>query len=121
MGLCVHVKGIKDINFSYFGYLTLRLLIIETAYGKECARIFMKDSLSEDDAAHWNAVHNPDLDVFLFHPEDSEGKFTPKECRKIYKALKPIHLKDEDNEEWLERLKGAFKHCAKKRVNMYYL
>lgn len=119
MGLDIRAKGMQGIHFGYIRYLSFRCAIIEKAYGKKFAEIFRKDDADNNEKAAWDAVCNDDLDLFLFH-SDCEGKFTPEECRKIYKALEPIHLEDDYQEEQLENMKKAFMYCAKRRVHMFY-
>ena len=126
MGLDVVAKGMPNFRLAYSTYYRMRMLIIKEAYGDRCEEIFRKQYASDEDIAYWNSVCNDDLDLFLLH-SDCDGKFTAKECKRIYKALEPIHI---DREGWgfdradrcnmLDQWKRMFKHCMDKRVNMYY-
>lgn len=126
MGLDVVAKGMPNFRLAYSTYYMMRRLIIKEAYGDRCEEIFRKQYASEDDITYWNSVCNDDLDLFLLH-SDIDGKFTAKECKRIYKALEPIHI---DMEGWgfdredrcnmLDQWKRMFKHCMDRRVNMYY-
>ena len=127
MGLDVVAKGMQDYHIGYGRYYQMRREIVLQAYGERCLTIFDGDRNSEDDITYWNSVCNDDLDLFLLH-SDCDGKFTPKECKQIYKALEPIHI---DMEGWgfdiadrcnmLDQWKRMFKYCMDKRVNMYYV
>ena len=128
MGLDVFAKGMPRFSLAYSTYFRLRREIIRKTYGIRCEEIFCKlgENVASDDIAYWNSVCNDDLDLFLLH-SDCDGKFTPKECRRIYKALEPIEI---DMEGWrfdkadrcnmLDQWKFMFQYCAKRRVNMYY-
>ena len=128
MGLDVQAKGMQDYSIGYGRYYQMRRKIILQAYDERCLSIFDSDSNSEDDIAYWNSVCNDDLDLFLLH-SDCDGKFTPKECRKILKALKHIHIDmegygyaniGEHEPNMLDQWRKMFKYCADRRVNMYY-
>lgn len=74
----------------------------------------------------WNSQSNDDLNILICHPDD-RGQFSPDECRKIYNAIKDIQF-DLDTTtysgksvcETLEKFKKIFRHCARRRVNLYY-
>lgn len=126
MGLDVEAKGMPRFSLAYSTYHMMRRLIIREVYDDKCEEIFLKDYASDEDVKYWNSVCDDDLDLFLLH-SDCDGKFTPKECKRILKALEPIHI---DMDGWgfnrtekcnmLDQWKRMFKHCIKKRVNMYY-
>lgn len=125
MGLDTVAKGLarKDgYHHSYVSYWWFRREIVRKCYGEKCAEIFRKPIATEEDCEAWNKVCDDDLDIFLLH-SDCAGKFTPKECRKVYNALCRIET-NEDDPEWfskdLELWKGIFLHCAKRRVNLNY-
>lgn len=145
MGLDIFAKGLVDSEgregsfcaISYWGYRLLMIAIARAAYGEYmgglyawaeynpvCGAMYYK---TPEDVEAWNLRCNDDLDVLLFH-SDCDGKFTPKECKGIYNAIKNLRLENErlnaqDNERlnaYLEKFKAAFKHCAERRVNLYY-
>lgn len=75
----------------------------------------------------WGGQCNDDLDILIFH-SDCGGKFTPQECRKIYNAMKNLTSDLEGHNygvmkpyNMFEHWKAIFKHCADRRVNLYYL
>lgn len=133
MGLCATAKGLTGETEFYCGYLTYGSFLkklAETAYGKEMGHIYERfhDSslLEKDDFSNWNKNCNDDLDLLLFH-SDCDGKFTWKECRKIYNAIKDLHMDMMGHNygvmkpyNMLEHWKNIFLHCAKRRVNLYY-
>lgn len=135
MGLVATAKGLTaetEYNFGYLTYGTFILELIETAYGKECRDIFRKHmtdgrGFTQEECDVWNAVCNDDLDIFIQH-SDCDGKFTPQECRRIYNAMKNLKMDMIGHNygvmqpyNMLEHWKAIFKHCAKRRVNLYYL
>lgn len=135
MGLDTRAKGMTYDMGYHCGYITYRTFIaevIEKAYGKRCRDIFWNDVMygvkaTEDDAEYWNGVCNADLDILIFH-SDFDGKFTPNECKRIYKALEPLHsdMTGHNNYGTIETYnmfdhwKAIFKYCADRRVNLYY-
>ena len=126
MGLDVCAKDMPRFKLSYSTYYRMRLLIIEQAYGEKCVEIFKKEKPSDEDFQYWKSMCNDDLDLFLLH-SDCDGKFTPKECKRILKALEKIYI---DMDGWsfdrnesinmLEQWKLMFEHCVKRRVCMFY-
>ena len=85
-----------------------------------------KDELQPEEIKEWNNLCNDDLDIFLWH-SDCDGKLTPKECKKIYDAMKDLKVEMQGHnyiemncydmhQLWLNMLK----HCYKHRVNMYF-
>lgn len=134
MGLWAHAKGLDDESCFECGditYGTFLLELIKTAYGERCYNIFRNSMIrgtafSGDDEKWWNSHCNDDLDILLFH-SDCDGKFTPQECRKIYNAIKDLHMDMQGHNygvmkpyNMLEHWKAIFKHCASRRVNLYY-
>ena len=125
MGLDIVAKGLarKDgYHASYGGYYWFRVEIVRRCYGEYFIDIFRNDNATKEECEAWNKICDDDLDIFLLH-SDCEGKFTPKECRKVYNALCRIETKEDDPERFtkdLELWKGIFLHCAKRRVNLYY-
>lgn len=134
MGLCAHAKGLTDetgFDCGYLTYGTFILELIKVAYGQQCHDIFKRNMLrgtpfSDAEAKYWDEHCNDDLDILIFH-SDCGGKFTPQECRKIYSAMKDLksdmmghnyHVMKPYN--MFEHWKAIFKHCADRRVNLYY-
>lgn len=122
MGLNVKIKGLtykETYNGSYVYYWKYRHEVA-IAYNKRLGEIFKQSlyrQLTKEEIEEWNKICNDDLDLFLWH-SDCDGKFTPKECKKIYNVLKDLDLKDftEIHNLWL----NMFKYCYKHRVNMWY-
>lgn len=142
MGLSVAAKGMKDTyDCGYITFFNFRKELVKAAYGEKMAHIYEEMSklyntdCSEEDILYWNTHCNDDLDIFLFH-SDCDGKFTPKECRQIYNAIKDLKMdltghnysdvKIKDGKtivtyyNMLERWKSMFEYCYKRRVNMYF-
>ena len=136
MGLDVYAKGLSEEDSFSCGYLTYGHFMMElarTAYGERMGEIYKRlafrfpsSDVRQEDIDYWNANCNDDLDLLLFH-SDCDGKFTPKECRCIYNALKELKMDMQGHNygimkpyNMLEHWKGMFKHCADRRVNMYY-
>lgn len=134
MGLCASAKGLTAETGFDCGYLTYGHFIMElikVAYGERCfnvfrASVFSGKPFSDKDEAFWNSHCNDDLDLLIWH-SDCDGKFTPSECRKIYNAMK--HLKSDMTGHnygvmkpynMFEHWKAIFKHCADRRVNLYF-
>ena len=134
MGLDVRAKGLTDETGFSCGYITYGRFIMElikVAYGEGCYDIYRNslfdcEPFTEKEVEYWNARCNDDLDVLIFH-SDCDGKFTPTECRKIYNAMKDLH----SDMQWhnygvmkpynmFDHWKAIFKHCADRRVNLYY-
>lgn len=131
MGLDTHAKGLtSETNYSC-GYITFGVYRqkVAEAYNKEFGELYKKwyiGTITEEECKRANELTNEDLDIFLSH-SDCDGKFTPKECKLIYNAMKdlkvemPGHnygvMKDYNmHEHWL----NIFKHCYKRRVNLYF-
>ena len=82
--------------------------------------------LTEEQKNRWNEICNDDLDLLLFH-SDCDGKFAPQECRRIYNAIKDLHMDMQGHNytvmkqyNMLEHWKNIFLHCAKRRVTLRY-
>ena len=134
MGLDVRAKGLTDETGFSCGYITYGRFIMElikVAYGEGCYDIY-RNSLfdcapfTEKEVEYWNVRCNDDLDILIFH-SDCDGKFTPTECRKIYNAMKDLHSDMQGHNygvmkpyNMFEHWKAIFKHCADRRVNLYY-
>lgn len=138
MGLDVYVKGLaKDesreelpyISIGYIGYGVLMRAVARAYYGEYMGGLYVWDEYNPvcgasyyktpEDVEAWNLHCDDNLDIWLFHA-DNRGKFTPKECKGIYRAIKDLCLDDDGLNAYLELFKTAFKHCAKRRVNLYY-
>lgn len=135
MGLYIRIPGMKDTyNWGYIVFGAFRMRLAD-AYNKEMGSLYRKwyDSgfpfnpvLTDEEVERYNELCNPDLDLFLLH-SDCDGKLTPKECKKIYKAIKNLKMDmmghnygDMKPYNMLERFKMMFLHCWKFRVNMYF-
>ena len=136
MGLTATAKGLTDETGYDCGYITFGIYCREVAkayneefgeiYEKWCKTAFTREPLTEDECKRWNEICNDDLDIFLTH-SDCDGKFTPQECRKIYNAMKGLKIDMQGHnygvmkpynmhEHWV----AMFKHCADRRVNLYF-
>lgn len=134
MGLDVSAKGLTAETGFSCGYITYGRFIMElikVAYGDDCYNIFRNNlfggtPFTEQEEKIWNARCNDDLDILIFH-SDCDGKFTPAECRKIYNAMKDLYSDMQGHNygvmkpyNMFEHWKYIFKHCADRRVNLYY-
>lgn len=132
MGLCATAKGLTaETEFDCgYGIYDLFLRNLAYAYNPEIGQMFESvcngNRLSEQQENRWNEICNDDLDLLLFH-SDCDGKFTPSECRRIYNAIKDLHMDMQGHNygvmkpyNMLEHWKNIFLHCAKRRVNLYY-
>lgn len=132
MGLCATAKGLNAETGFDCGYLTYGKFLenLAYAYNKEIGEMFSYmlrgGKLSEEQVSRWDEICNDDLDILLFH-SDCDGKFTPQECRRIYNAIKDLHMDMQGHNyivmkpyNMLEHWKNIFLHCAKRRVNLYY-
>lgn len=135
MGLTIRIPGMRDTyNCGYITYGVF-LMKLATAYNQEMGEIYEKyfksaialyPKLTDTEIARYNELCNPDLDILLFH-SDCGGKLTPKECKRIYKAIKDLKMDMPGHNyggmkpyNMLERFKMMFLHCWKFRVNMYF-
>lgn len=134
MGLCATAKGLTSETGFYCGYITYGNFLKElaiSAYGSEMGRIYKEVDFegrkpTDEEIELWNKNCNDDLDLLLFH-SDCDGKFSWKECRKIYNAIKDLHMDMQGHNygamkpyNMLEHWKNIFLHCARHRVNLYY-
>lgn len=134
MGLDARAKGLTAETGFSCGYMTYGNFIMElirVAYGERCHDIYKNSLLyrttfTDEEVEYWNARCNDDLDILIFH-SDCGGKFTPKECRKIYNAMKDLHSPMQGHNygvmktyNMFEHWKAIFKHCADRRVNLYF-
>lgn len=134
MGLDVRAKGLtveKGVSCGYITYGRFILELIRVAYGEKCYEIFWRHlfdgkPFTKIEEEYWNSRSNDDLDILIFH-SDCDGKFTPSECRKIYNAMRNLYSDMQGHnygvmEEYnmFEHWKAIFKHCADRRVNLYY-
>lgn len=133
MGLTVRIKGFNgayDCGYITYGNFIMRL--IKEAYGNVCLEMFQRSlytgkPFTDLDEKEWAKHQNDDLDLWIWH-SDCDGKFTPSECRRIYNAIKDMHIPDfyahnyGDMQQYnmLGRWKEMFRHCARRRVNMYF-
>ena len=133
MGLCATAKGLTAETEFNCGYITYGnfLMKLAYAYNQEIGKMYEKlchegEDLTVEEELRWNEICNDDLDILLFH-SDCDGKFTPKECKKIYNAIKGLYMDLKGHNygvmepyNMLEHWKNIFLHCAKRRVNLYY-
>lgn len=135
MGLTATAKGLTQETCFDCGYITYNNFILEVvrqAYGEDLYNIRRNEvlygkSLTDDEIELWNSKCNDDLDLLIFH-SDCDGKFTWKECKRIYKALLPLKS-DMTGHNYIvmksynmfEHWKNIFKHCSDRRVNLYYV
>lgn len=133
MGLTVKIKGYEGAyDCGYITYSNFIMRLIKEAYGDRCHEIFRRSlftskPFTELDEKVWAEHQNDDLELWIWH-SDHDGKFTPKECRRIYNAVKDLSIPDffahnyvtMEQYNMLERWKDMFLYCAKHRVNMYF-
>lgn len=141
MGLDTFATGLsEEDNFhgSYSIYSSFIEALIGNLYGEKCREIRHRaicdgfyngvyiGPLTEEDLEIWNLHCNDDLNLLIFHPDDG-GKFTPDECRRVYRAIKDVQFDLDENtyygktmNEILRKFKKIFKHCRDRRVNLYY-
>lgn len=133
MGLWATAKGLTTETEYNCGYITYGKFLINLAYAynREIGSIFEElcitgKNFSEEQARRWIELCNDDLDLLLFH-SDCDGKFTWKECRRIYNAIKDLKMDMMGHNygvmktyNMLEHWKNIFLHCARRRVNLYY-
>lgn len=131
MGLDIMVKGLTRQETYHCGYITFNVYRkkVASAYNKRLGELYektFKDTLEPNEITEWNSICNNDLDIFLWH-SDCDGKLTPQECKKIYNVLKDLKIEMQGHNYvdmnfydmhklWL----NMFKHCWKRRVNMYF-
>lgn len=131
MGLDISVKGLERKDTYHCGYIKFNLYRkkVASAYNERLGELYkktFKDELQPEEIKEWNNLCNNDLDILLWH-SDCDGKLTPKECKKIYDAMKDLKVEMQGHnyiemnyydmhQLWLNMLK----HCYKHRVNMYF-
>lgn len=137
MGLDIHIKGLSredTYHGSYIRFASYRVKVAK-AFNKAIGEIYEKPykyygyKFTEEDEKQWNEFlldENAPMNKFLWH-SDCDGKLTPKECKKIYNAMKDLKVEMQGHnyiemnyydmhQLWLNMLK----HCYKHRVNMYF-
>lgn len=129
MGLTVRIKGYEDAyDCGYITYSVFLCNIAEAKFGAEFAENYRnwQRGYSDFNEDLLNS-HDDDPVSLLLFSSDCDGKFTPKECRAIYNAIKDVHMDmgghnygDMKPYNMLERWKDMFLYCAKHRVNMYF-
>jgi len=131
MGLDVSIKGLTRKQTYHGGYITFNIYRknIASAYNERLGELYkktFKEDLTDEEIEEWHKLCNNDLDLFLWH-SDCDGKFTPKECKKVYNILKDFNIEMQGHNYvemefynmhklWL----NMFKYCYKRRVNMYF-
>ena len=124
MGLDINIKGLSIKETYHGGYSRFnnyRWKLAE-AYNKRLGELYKKSILGDisgKEVEEWNNLCNDDLDIFLWH-SDCDGKITPKECKKIYNAMKDLKLETSSLIEIHNLWLNMFKHCYKRGVNMYF-
>ncbi len=130
MGLTVSIKGYEGAyNCGYIAYGVFITNLVETMYGKRLGDIYRewyRYGVSDDELKELNETTSDGIRLWLAH-SDTDGKFTPTECREIYESIKDVHMDMEGHNygdmkpyNMLERWKDMFLYCAKHRVNMYF-
>ena len=129
MGLTVRIKGYEgayDCGYITYGVFLCRLA--DAKFGVEFSVNYQswQRGFSNVNYDLLNSHDDDPIAMLLFH-SDCYGKFTPKECRAIYKSIKDLHMDMEGHNygdmkpyNMLERWKDMFRYCAKHRVNMYF-
>lgn len=130
MGLTIRIPGVRD-NYNC-GYITFGIFRrrLAKSYNQEFGELYEKwqksawpmfPELTDAEVARYNELCNSDLDIFLLH-SDCGGKLTPKECKRIYKAIKDLKMDMQGHNcgNMLEQFRMMFLHCWKYRVNMYF-
>lgn len=136
MGLTVSAKGLSCEDSYDCGYITFGAfrIALAKAYNEEFGNLYEKwhqgaifgGPLTKSELKRANELSSDGLNIFLTH-SDCEGKFTPKECKKVYDAIKDIKMDMQGHNygimkpyNMLDQWKGIFKHCYKRRVNLYF-
>lgn len=134
MGLTATAAGLDAetcFDCGYFTYANFIFEVVRVAYGDYMLELFKKTALfgkkcSEEESKYWNTHCNDDLDLLIWH-SDCDGKFTPKECRLIYNAMKDLHSDMQGHNygvmkyyNMFDHWRYMFKHCADRRVNLWY-
>ena len=130
MGLCATAKGLTaetEFNCGYIEYADFIDEIVRKAYGDRFVQMWYENySKSDPEFEAWNRICNPALDLLIFH-SDCDGKFTWQECRDIYKAIEPLKSNMTGHNygvmkayNMFDHWKNIFRHCWKRRVNLYY-
>ncbi len=135
MGLRATAKGLDERTEFDCGYMTFGYyrMAVASAYNERFGELFkqhytgLSRNMTDAERKELAGYMLPGgLAIFLNHA-DCEGKFTPKECRVVYNALKPLKVEMQGHnygvmepydmhEHWL----NIFKHCADRRVNLYF-
>ena len=127
MGLDIKIKGLsrEETYHGGYGIFSSYRILLAYSYSQEIGELYKKhvygdigerNKPTQEEVERYDKICNDDLDILLFH-SDCDGKLTPKECRKIYMAIKDLKCDCPDMHElWLNMLK----HCYTKRVNMYF-
>lgn len=134
MGLCATAKGLTaetEFNCGYITYGDFIVELVRVAYGQRLAEsfreeVFFGNRITQQDIDLWNRVCSPALDLLIFH-SDCDGKFTWQECRDIFKAMEPLKSNMTGHNygvmkayNMFDHWKNIFRHCWKRRVNLYY-
>lgn len=132
MGLCAHAKGLTDKTEFNCGYVTFGRFRMELAkvYNQELGEIYerwyVRKPISLTEEKRLDNEFPDGLANFLYAP-DCSAKFTPKECREIFNDIKDLQMDMighnygvMEDYNMLEHWKNIFKHCYKRRVNLYF-
>lgn len=149
MGLTVYATGLNYTDSYDCGYITFAAFRRELAstankklgllYDKWITPTYAGGGLTDEELKEFNKLfeNKQGLACFLAH-SDCDGKFTPKECKMIFDDIKDLKMDMQGHNygdtlldiktgevkmktyNMLEQWKNMFKHCAKRRVNLYF-
>lgn len=130
MGLTATAKGLNAetcYDCGYFSFGNYRMELAK-AYNERFGYLYQQcvhGQATEEERVELEKFEIPEgLAIFLTH-SDCDGKFMPKECKKIYDAIKGFKIDMQGHnygvmktynmhEHWL----NIFKHCYKIRIDM---
>lgn len=135
MGLSASAKEMPREMSYYGGYITYHnfLKSIAEAYSSRAGELYDKwtdpfgDGLDDSEYEELVSLIPQGMMILLCHP-DGEGKFTPKECRRILRELEKINVEAKGHDytnpgivyRMSDKWKGMLGYCVKRRVNLYY-
>ena len=131
MGLTIRIKGMTDTyDCGYLTFARFRFELankVSPAFGTRYKAWAMGyPPLTERDCEIMNQESSEGMRLLLCH-SDCDGKLTPKECGKIYDAIKDYEMDmvghnygDMKPYNMLERWKEMLLFCKKNRVCMFF-